>query len=212
MITLPGGRRKRLPPFPKGTSEAAARDKTAYFAEHPELLPSVARAKAQATTGPVGETEMDRWVKLWIDDKKARGQTATRDAATHYRLHIRPKLSTHVKKDLDKQTSCGVLSHESRSRAQGGELAWKSAQNVWNTVTKMCDDATKSKRDDLRCREGKSRVARKVARTQATKRLSNIFTRASFRNSSGVSRCRCIGGKPLRSLCTRTRATLSFGC
>ena len=33
IITLADGGRKRLPPFPKGTSEAMAREKTAYYAE-----------------------------------------------------------------------------------------------------------------------------------------------------------------------------------
>ncbi len=44
------------------------------------------------------------------------------------------------------------LSRELDAKVQANDLSWKAAQNVWGTATKMCDDATESKRDELKCR------------------------------------------------------------
>jgi len=38
------------------------------------------------------------------------------------------------------------------AKVQRGDMAWKTALNVWATAKKMCGDAAESKRDDLRCR------------------------------------------------------------
>lgn len=150
IISLPGGGRKRLPPFPRGTSEAMAREKAAYYTEQAFALGLARPPKADAVDGT--ETAMDRWVKAWETDRLARGYTSTRENRSHYELHIAPSTGgTHVR-DWSKAT-LRKLSADLDAKVQAEQISWKMAGNVWGTATKMCDDAAASKLDAIKCRE-----------------------------------------------------------
>jgi integrase len=151
VITLPDGRRKRLKPFPKGTSQLMAETKTAYFAEHPELIADVKEAEPIADVDD-DETLGGKWFKLWLADRVARKLTSTRDNAAHWRLHIRPVLGTGSPKGW-KRDQFRKLSAALDRKVQEGELSWKSARNVWATATKMANDAAESKQSKIRCRD-----------------------------------------------------------
>lgn len=149
-VTLGDGSRKRLKPFPKGTSEAMARERAAY---HAEQAAKINPKKPQPTTTPeLPDTPMGRWVKDWLKDREARGYSGVRDNSSHYLLHIAPAIGpkhvrSWVRDDLRK------LSAALDQKVQKRELAWKSAVNVWTTATKMASDAAESKQAHLRCRE-----------------------------------------------------------
>jgi len=77
-ITLADGSRKRLPHFPKGTSEAMAREKAAAYSE---------RAHEQGLTRPKPTVENikpadshEPWFKVWCADREARGYTTISDS------------------------------------------------------------------------------------------------------------------------------------
>ena len=150
IITLADGSRKRLPPFPKGTSEAMAREKAQALAERAREM---GVKKPTAPAAPVKPADScERWFETWLIDRQARGYSATGDNAAHYRLHIAPSIGdkhirTWARDDLRK------LSHDLDTKVQAREISWKTAANVWATATKMCSDAANAKRDDIRCRD-----------------------------------------------------------
>src|SRR4051812_550180 len=88
IISLPGGGRKRLPPFPRGTSEAMAREKAAYYTER--AFEQGLRGPAKARKPEGGSSEMTQWLAVWRPDRDARGHSSTRENMSHYRLHIEP--------------------------------------------------------------------------------------------------------------------------
>src|SRR5690606_3988072 len=86
MVTRADGTRKRLKPFPKGTSEAMAREKAAY---HAELAASITPKQSDTKRG-LPDTPMARWFGAWIADREARGITTTDRNRNHYQLQIVP--------------------------------------------------------------------------------------------------------------------------
>ncbi len=148
-VTLGDGSRKRLKPFPKGTSEAMAREKAAY---HAELAAKVNPKKPQLTAAPeIPDTPMGRWFKAWIADREARLFSSTRDNTAHYLLHVVQGLGVKHVRDWTRD-DLRKLSLALDGKVQEGKIAWKTAVNVWATATKMCADAAESKRDTIRCR------------------------------------------------------------
>ena len=149
IITLPDGRRKRLKPFPKGTSEAMCVERTAYYAEHPELL-DVPEKKAPRGLKP--EDSHEPWFKKWCADRDARGYTTTSDSKGHYTKHIAPSIGDKSIKDwtpADMRKLCADLD----AKVAAGDISWKTAFNIWGTATRMCDDACGSKIEALRVRD-----------------------------------------------------------
>jgi len=150
VITLADGRRKRLKPFPKGTSQKMAEERTAYWTEHRDEL-EVPKATPIADVAD-DDTLGGKWFKLWLADRVARRLTSTRDNAAHWRMHIRPVLGTGSPKGW-KRDQFRKLSADLDRKVQAGELSWKSARNVWATATKMANDASESKQSKIRCRD-----------------------------------------------------------
>jgi hypothetical protein len=95
-VTFADGSRKRLKPFPKGTSEAMAREKTAY---HAEIAAKITPKKAAPEKTPeIPDTPMGRWFKAWLADREAKGYSSGGDNTAHYLLHITPSLGPkHVR-------------------------------------------------------------------------------------------------------------------
>jgi len=151
VVTLPDGSRKRLPPFPKGTSEAMAREKAAVYAERAAAVrlpsPELAAALDELATRPNGP-----WFKGWLAEREARGFTSTRENESHYRLHIGPSTDGAHVSDWTRDT-LRKLSRDLDAKVQAGGMAWKMATNIWGTATKMCDDAAASKHDQIKCRD-----------------------------------------------------------
>src|SRR5688572_2914913 len=89
-VLLADGTRKRLPPFPKGTSEAMARKKAAHWAErYATAAPKQVEAKRELPDSP-----MTRWFEAWIADRDARGIKSTDRNRNHYKLQIVPSLGS----------------------------------------------------------------------------------------------------------------------
>ncbi|MBK8994616.1 MAG: site-specific integrase [Myxococcales bacterium] len=153
IVTLADGTRKRLPPFPKGTSEAMARAKTERMAEDVMKLGLVRAEPAETTDATAAPTESaEGWFTSWLTDRVARGFTSTKDSAGHWRIHIRPCFGDRHPKTWTRD-DFRKLSRELDGKVQSHALSWKSAVNIWGTATKMADDATESKHDTIRCRD-----------------------------------------------------------
>ena len=87
-----GPTRKRLPAFPKGTSESSARE---LLAEAAELAAStVAPKKSKPMAEQKSDNAMTRWFDAWTADRVARGVSNT----SHYALYIAPAIgSKHIR-------------------------------------------------------------------------------------------------------------------
>jgi len=97
------------------------------------------------------DTAMGRWFDKWIGDRNARGISRTQENTSHYVRHVAPVIgSKHVRSWTREDMRALVLDLD--QKVQRGEMAWKTALNVWATAKKMCSDAAESKSEDLRCR------------------------------------------------------------
>lgn len=147
MVTLADGSRMRLkPPFPKGTSEAMAREKTAYWAEKfaDKVRPPSERAP--------NVTSAEGWVNAWIADKAARGHTSMRDKRAHWNHHISPAMGgAHPKDWTEEMLRAFVRTLDEKQHR--GEMSPKTARNIWGTCTSICKACVASKLDELRCRK-----------------------------------------------------------
>jgi len=148
VITLADGRRKRLKPFPKGTSQQMAEERTAYWTEHRDELEA---PKKEPRALKPSESN-DPWFDAWLADRVARGHTTTRNEKGNYHHHIAPSMGD---KPIAEWTSedMAKLCEALDRKVQAGEIAWKTAFNIWGTATRMCDDACGSKTLALRVRE-----------------------------------------------------------
>lgn len=108
------------------------------------------RERARRAKADDGST-CDRWFAAWISERRARGFTSTRDNEGHYREHIEPVIGDrHIK--LWVPDDLRGLSRALDRKVREGSISAKTAQNIWGTATKMCDDAAESKDDDIKCR------------------------------------------------------------
>lgn len=147
MVTLADGSRMRLdPPFPKGTSEAMAREKTAYWAEQ---FANKARPKNEAAHNV---SDAEGWLDAWLADKAARGQTSMRDKRAHWKHHLSPAMGgKHPKHWTEAMLRSLVRMLDEKQHA--GEISPKTARNIWGTCTAICKECVASKLDELRCRK-----------------------------------------------------------
>lgn len=150
-----GSRPRRHVPEKYCYSEDRAREYLASIQEdidanRDELLEQTADASpAPADASPAADA--DAWVTAWLASKKARGQTSTEDRGGHYKHHIKAAVhAKHVKDWTAEDLRALVAALDAKIAA--GELAAKTARNVWGTATKMCGDAFRSKLEVLRVR------------------------------------------------------------
>ena len=159
-IRLGDGTRHRFDVPPAfGYSEERARECVASMQEQEDRDGKILAKKLAKGALPLVCIEGDdaltdtaaTWFRSWVAYKAARGQTSAADKWSHYVHHIRPSLGAKHVKDWtgeDLRRLVGALDR----RVTVGELAWKTARNVWATTTKACDDARSAKDDALRVR------------------------------------------------------------
>lgn len=102
---------------------------------------------------PVGPEDelVEDWYERWLAAKKAKGQSSVKANRSHL-VHILPVLrGTPMAKVTVEQLERIVQKLD--AKVDAGELRWKSALNVWGTVTKAFDDACRGKVLELRVRK-----------------------------------------------------------
>jgi len=153
VVTLPGGKQKRLPPLPLGTSEAKAREFAAHWSEKAATLAPEAPVPSLKTRQAVAQrVDAEAWAELWFRDREASNKTSVRENRGHWEHHIAPVLGSKHPRDWardDLRALCRTLDDKVRA----GKIAHKTAQNIWTTATKMCSDSAEHKRDEIRCRD-----------------------------------------------------------
>jgi hypothetical protein len=152
MVTFHDGRPK---PNMRVTPAYAAGTSDAMMDEHCKFWVAFYRAKGGrgAPVAPAADrAAMTKWLDAWNKDRVARGLTSARDNVGHFNQHIGPSTGWAHVRDWTKDT-LRKLSRDLDSKVQAAEISWKTAVNIWSTATKMCDDATESKHDEIKCRD-----------------------------------------------------------
>jgi len=127
-------------------------ERTAYFAEHPELLNVPDAPKPTPEDLDDDKSPAGVWFKAWLADRIARGHTTTRNDSGHWRMYLQPILGNGSPKSW-KREQFRKISATLDAKIQAGDLSWKSARNIWATATKMANDSAESKSNKIRCRE-----------------------------------------------------------
>jgi integrase len=141
-LTLPDGSRSPPIHLPQGFSEAKARDRAASLAQlaAKEALPrSKGKGHAMAATDPLAS-----WAERWCAAREERGLTSVDDDRGRLRKWVLPKLGDKPIAEITR-TDIEQLVEALDSSVRAGALSWKTAKNVWGVVSKMFDDACRSK-------------------------------------------------------------------
>lgn len=120
--------------------------------EQAEAEAAILSRLARATPAPAAPGELvEDWYDRWLDAREARG-VSTRAPRSHLENHILPVLRGREMRKVTPADLERIVANLDGLVARG-ELAWKSAINIWGTVTKAFDDARRGKLPELRCRE-----------------------------------------------------------
>ena len=156
VITLADGSRKRLPPFPKGMSEAMAREKTVAASEMALKVGAKCRTPLPLKLGK-NAGGLDWW-RAYLAHREADGLSSV---DSMYHAHIEPVLGDlhpkswnladceRLRDALDAKAREGSWTKDGRRYRFGG----KRALNVWALFTSACKAASRSKVAELRCRD-----------------------------------------------------------
>lgn len=142
IITLVDGSRKRLKPFPKGTSKEMAREKTHVRAlQAREVGAKKPQSASAASAG-------DQWWEDFFAARDAKGLSPVRFL---YSPHLKPALGGKHAKDWTREDCENIVAMLDR-KIDDGEIAWKTAANVWALFTRACKVAASAKSGKLRVR------------------------------------------------------------
>lgn len=142
VITLADGSRKRInPPFPKGTSEAYAKERAKFWQEKADRMklmpaPKPTKKDADPSTGAA-------WWAAYMAHREGKGLSPIWHV---YRPHILPVLATHPRDwtRADCERLVAVLDAKISSTGED-RISWRTAANAWSLLTSACKAACSAK-------------------------------------------------------------------
>jgi len=143
-LTLDG--RERLVPIEPPLLLASDRDKALQEAHE---LAKLARG-AFDTRARASELVED-WYDRWLAFRREKGKRI-KSPQSHLTIHILPILRGKPMAEVSRSDLEQIV-QELDAKVCEGKLRWKSASNVWGTVTKSFDDAHRGKTLELRVRD-----------------------------------------------------------
>ncbi len=109
------------------------------------------REAVPGSGGPAKSQTMAEWLTTWGAARRSRGLTSVRENEAHYTKHVEPVMDERHVRDWTSDDMRKLAAALDR-KVQDGEIAWKTAWNVWATATRICRDACASKIEALRVR------------------------------------------------------------
>lgn len=91
------------------------------------------------------------WYGRWLKWKREKGQSSVGASESHLENHILPVIGNYAMASVGKRDLERIVQNLDKLVADG-VLRWKSASNIWGTVTKAFDDAHRGKVLELRAR------------------------------------------------------------
>lgn len=102
---------------------------------------------------------LNEWVERWFADRELRGLTSVRDDRSHYTHHVAELLGAKPisgpQKIARDDVEMLVEDLDRKARLSPGTpdaISWKTAMNIWATMSKAFDDAANAKSRRLRVR------------------------------------------------------------
>lgn len=137
-----------------GVSEEEARKLAKEMAELARKEGRIARP-AQSTievrAKPDAESARE-WSRRWLDYREERGLESVPDDRARLRDHVLDIIGDIAMAEVTEDHIRDVV-YSLDTKVGKGELAWKTASNVWVLIRKMFKDACSAKRRDLRVRK-----------------------------------------------------------
>jgi integrase len=147
-ITYPGGGRSNPMCQPAGMSEAKAREKALRLTQ---LATKEAVPKRPQRGSPEAGEFMRDYADRWCNAREERGLTSAKDDRGRLRKWVFPTLGDEPIAEVTR-IKLERLVEELDENVRAGLLSWKTARNTWGVVSKMFDDACRSKVLALRVR------------------------------------------------------------
>jgi integrase len=136
---------------PPDMSEARARDKARRLSERAakEALPGVTPKRGANGVAVVSSEPLAAWCERWCSSREERGLSTVTDDRGRLRKWVLPRFKGVAIQDVRRE-DLERLVEKLDAATRAGELHWKTARNVWGVVTRMFDDACRSKTLALR--------------------------------------------------------------
>lgn len=135
-----GGREQLIAIEPPLTNYRADR---AQAREEARSISQAAREGGTHAAAGAAET-VEHYAARWVGHKEARGQRGAKAARSHLRTHVLPVLAGRTMAGVARRDVERIV-EQLDDLVDAGKLRWKSAVNVWGTVTKLFDDASRGK-------------------------------------------------------------------
>src|SRR6202142_3095697 len=148
-FTLPGGKRGRWVPIPAKEDPPIALDNLAGAKAYAAGLAPQVRVAGNTGNGSPLET-VEGYAERWLDDREGRVKSLRSDRA-RMRLYVLPTLGSLDARTFSRDDVEG-LRDDLDTKITRGELAWKTAANVWTVATSMVNDMCNGKKKELRVR------------------------------------------------------------
>lgn len=113
-------------------------------------LSQVAREKFAKAPPPPEESAKD-WFDRWLQAKTDRGQASVAASRSHVEQHILPVVGTTPIASVTTEQVERIVQRLDQAVASG-KMRWKTASNIWSTLSKAFKDAQRSKVLELRVR------------------------------------------------------------
>lgn len=166
-VMLPDGTRGNARCLPPTVSEARAREIAAAMMERGAELAAAELLEAAKAAGPAPETWAG-WVVRYLEERARRGK-GTREPRGHFGTWVPAEMKTKPMERIDRIDVESIVELLDQAVADA-VISWKTAVNVWGSITKMFADAVNAKTRALRVRtsnpcdgvEGPDRGAKKA--------------------------------------------------
>ncbi len=109
-------------------------------------------ARKRGQPAPTTVETFANWADRWIASREEKGLMSTRDDRSRLATHVHPLLGPKLMVAITRADVEGVV-ESLDAKVRGAKMSWKTALNVWATVTKMFADAQNAKQRDLRVRD-----------------------------------------------------------
>lgn len=107
---------------------------------------------ADLTPADLDTTTVGEWIEGWFRNREDRGYTSVADDRGRWSKWLARHLEARPIKAVTKVELEAVV-EDLDTRVRAGELAWKTAQNVWALCSRMFKDAATAKARALRMRD-----------------------------------------------------------
>jgi integrase len=154
ILTLDDGARKRLPPLPRGTSLAMAKEKAAAWAERAEEM-GLRSTHPRHTKKITSTATVTEYIDAVFAHRIARGLRRQDNEQARLTNHVLPVLTDRKVQCFRDITvkDCRAIVESLDTKITAGTMSAKTARCTWGLWKRICREACASKVDEFRIRD-----------------------------------------------------------